>query len=341
MRPYLAIIHDSFREALASRVLWILLILITILLLLLAPFTYREKVTIAVGEGDVKNWQAFIERVKSDAEKPGPSPARHLLEQFDEPMRNRVAEFKMPDEGDVGGAMKFVRTMRDFRGALNQALHKPDFYNADIWAKTPLTEREAQDLLKKAAVSLSDDDRGRLNRLALEAAFPATIESGPPRSLQLVYLFSDFQDPMPVGKKQFQDFLKTAVSLLTNWIVGVFGVFVAVLVTAQIIPQTFDPGSLALLLSKPILRGLVFLTKFVGGCAFILINAAYLVGGMWLILGARFEIWDAKLLLSIPIFMFVFGIYYSVSALTGVVWRNPIVSIALTEIGRASCRERV
>ncbi len=29
MKPYLAIIADSFREALASRVLWILLILIT------------------------------------------------------------------------------------------------------------------------------------------------------------------------------------------------------------------------------------------------------------------------------------------------------------------------
>ena len=40
MRPYLAIIADSFREALASRVLWILLILITLLLAALVPLSY-------------------------------------------------------------------------------------------------------------------------------------------------------------------------------------------------------------------------------------------------------------------------------------------------------------
>ena len=39
MRPYLAILYDSFREALHSRVLWILLILIVVVLLAVAPFT--------------------------------------------------------------------------------------------------------------------------------------------------------------------------------------------------------------------------------------------------------------------------------------------------------------
>ena len=42
MRPYLAIIKDSFREVLASRVLWILLALITLTLLVIAPLTYSQ-----------------------------------------------------------------------------------------------------------------------------------------------------------------------------------------------------------------------------------------------------------------------------------------------------------
>ena len=42
MRAYLAVIKDSFREALASRVLWILLVLITLLLLSLAPLGVKD-----------------------------------------------------------------------------------------------------------------------------------------------------------------------------------------------------------------------------------------------------------------------------------------------------------
>ncbi len=37
MRPYLTIVRDSFHEALSSRVLWMILIVITIVLLFIAP----------------------------------------------------------------------------------------------------------------------------------------------------------------------------------------------------------------------------------------------------------------------------------------------------------------
>ncbi|MDP6723504.1 MAG: ABC transporter permease subunit, partial [Pirellulaceae bacterium] len=121
------------------------------------------------------------------------------------------------------------------------------------------------------------------------------------------------------------------------WFVGAIGIVIAILVTAPIIPQMFDPGSLHLLLSKPISRWLLFLSKFVGGCAFIMIGATYLIGGLWLILGARFGVWDANILLSIPIYLFVFAIYYSVSSLIGIVWRSPIVCVALTVVFWMTC----
>ena len=41
MRPYLTILRDSFHEALASRVLWMILIVITILLVFIAPLGLR------------------------------------------------------------------------------------------------------------------------------------------------------------------------------------------------------------------------------------------------------------------------------------------------------------
>ena len=55
MRPYLAIIKDSFREALASRVLWVLLLLITFFLLALAPFGFRAEQTTEFRLEDFQN----------------------------------------------------------------------------------------------------------------------------------------------------------------------------------------------------------------------------------------------------------------------------------------------
>ncbi|MCH5377298.1 MAG: hypothetical protein JJ992_25325, partial [Planctomycetes bacterium] len=79
MRAYLAVVQDSFREALASRVLWVLLIMITLLLAFLAPLGYRQQATSQLVEGDVRDWPHFIERVGKLARQPDPSPAKHIL----------------------------------------------------------------------------------------------------------------------------------------------------------------------------------------------------------------------------------------------------------------------
>jgi hypothetical protein len=63
---------------------------------------------------------------------------------------------------------------------------------------------------------------------------------------------------------------------------------------------------------------------------FTLINGAYVIVGLWLIAGLRFGLWSDKLLLCIPVFMFLFAIYYAVSALAGAIWRNAIISVVMT-----------
>jgi hypothetical protein len=110
-----------------------------------------------------------------------------------------------------------------------------------------------------------------------------------------------------------------------------------VLVTASMIPQTFEAGAADLLLSKPVYRSWLFLAKFFGGCAFIAINAAYFIVGVWLILGLRFGLWNERLLWAIPLYLFLFAIYYGVSALAGIVWRNAIVSVVLAVVFWFAC----
>ncbi len=81
----------------------------------------------------------------------------------------------------------------------------------------------------------------------------------------------------------------------------------------------------------------MFLTKILGGCVFIALTAAYLITGLWLIAGLRFDIWSSRLFLCVPVVVFLFAIYYSVSALAGVIWRNAIVSVVVTVIFWGVC----
>jgi len=338
MRKYLAVIHDSFREAVASRVLWLVLIVITLFLLAVAPLSFREEVTWRLGDSDVRTWPDFLERLRDEGPEGQPPISGHLWSLLDTDLRARMVKVKIPGKDpDVVSPWEFISTMSAFQKAMNRLLERPDFYRPEVWKGVQLLSRELIELRKEKAKQLSTTEQRRFHRLLLEAAYPNLIRSSPPTSIQLTYAWRDLGPPQALRGATFREALQTAAAWVMKWFVGAVGVFVAVLVTAPIIPQMFDPGSLHLLLSKPVGRSLLFLAKYVGGCAFILIGAAYLIGGIWLLLGTRFGVWDTALLVSIPLYLFVFAIYYSVSGLSGVIWRSPIVSIAVTILFFAAC----
>ena len=72
MRPYLAIIRDSFHAALSSRVLWIAFVAIWVVLASLAPIGYQEDLTAEFrGARDLENrsrLQALLAQASSDPE---------------------------------------------------------------------------------------------------------------------------------------------------------------------------------------------------------------------------------------------------------------------------------
>lgn len=235
----------------------------------------------------------------------------------------------MPEQGDASAAFEFMANPKAIAKAFDEMLRRTDFYEREAWTYTQMTSPEGRELLKDFD-KLSDDEKRRLNRLLFESAFPDLVRTSPPTSVVVTYLVWDVGAPRPVRASQFADGISSSVGTIMKYLVGALGVFAAILVTAPIVPRTLEPGSINLLLSKPISRWLLFLTKYFGGCAFILINAAYLIGGMWLILGLRFGIWNCHLLLAIPVYVFLFAVYYSVSAFSGVLWRSAMASIAVT-----------
>jgi ABC-type transport system involved in multi-copper enzyme maturation permease subunit len=124
------------------------------------------------------------------------------------------------------------------------------------------------------------------------------------------------------------------VYLIEDYLVNGFGAWIAILVgiviTAFFIPNMLRKGTLDLLLVKPIHRSTLLIFKYIGGLSFMLLNTAFAVGGIWLVLALRSGIWATGFLYTILVITFCFAVLYSVSALMGVLTRSPIVSILVT-----------
>lgn len=329
MRAYIAVIKDSFREALASRVLWILLALITLFLALLAPLKFHEKFASTLHRPDITDQSRLLTTLADKGPADGEQTAISRVWGF---LPADLQENILAHENNAGDSSRNAsRLTETLRHELNELLKRTDLYDEAAWKNVYLDD-EAREYRKRGPATLRDDELGRFNRLLLEAAFPEQIRISENTAIQISYLGFEPAGDLPLTPSDIRPVVKQVLAMFMYWLVGVIGVFTAILVTSPMIPRTFEAGSIDLLLSKPVSRSLLFLAKFVGGCAFVLLNATYLIAGLALIAGWRFDIWSGKLLLCIPVFLFIFAIYYSISAFAGVVWRGAIMSVVLTVV---------
>ncbi len=333
MKPYLAVIKDSFREAWASRVLWILLVLITLFLLAILPLSWTRQLTVGLRRDDVRNASQFVEKIKGGLSTTDGPAVHYIASRLNGDLKSGIQAYAPSSDRP---SPQDYKLQRDVIAAVDDLVLQRDFFRSDIWSRESLNS-EAKGLIDRGIDQLSGNELQRLNRLALESTFPEQIRPRPSQSVLFRYLVWDIAEPVRLREDQLDRTIRSIVAAFISIVAGMFGVFAGILVTAPIIPNTFDSGSISLLLSKPISRPLLFLAKFFGGCWFVLINAAYLIAGLWLLMGLRFDIWYNNLLLCIPIFLFLFVIYYSVSASAGLIWRNTVVCIAVTVLFWFAC----
>lgn len=354
MRPYFAIIKDSFRAALASRVLYVLLIFITLLLLVIAPLHIRETLDWQLPERGLNSKgiaKLLVERQGQPDEAvmtrvwellPDDDNLKDQLISLVEKGGTEEVEPQADAEGDrrarrrrgnSGGS----RVERDLIEGLNSVIENPDFYVAADW-KNKLLNLEAKELIDSGYDQLSEVQVKRVNRLLLSSAFSRKlVPPGEDSAIEFCYAIWSPIDPLPMSQQALSKLLISELPWYFEKLVLSIGLLIAIIVTANLIPETFEPGSLNLLLSKPISRWGLYVAKFVGGCAFIAICAAYLFFGLWLWLGIGMGTWDRAILLSIPLYVLVFAIYFAVSAFVGLVWRSSIVSVILTLVFWAFC----
>ncbi|HEX5443061.1 MAG TPA: hypothetical protein VFW87_04490, partial [Pirellulales bacterium] len=167
MRPYLAILKDSFREALSSRVLWILLILSTLVLVAVAPLGIREQAGAYFGLNELTDPKGLLDKIQAQQAAAAPSPGKRVWALFHDNFRERISDSSVssPWQGNP---------YYQLRDELNAVLPSRELYDPSAWAGVTLPG-EARDLLQRGIDQLADDELPMLNRLLLEAAFPDEI----------------------------------------------------------------------------------------------------------------------------------------------------------------------
>ncbi|AMV23144.1 ABC-2 family transporter protein [Gemmata sp. SH-PL17] len=117
---------------------------------------------------------------------------------------------------------------------------------------------------------------------------------------------------------------------LVNGLGAVLALLISIVITAFFIPNMLRKGSIDLLISKPIGRSQLLVYKYIGGLTFMFLVTTFTVGGVWLVLALRSGVWDPKFLVVIPVLTFTFAILYAVSTFAAVFTRSAIVSILLS-----------
>jgi len=110
------------------------------------------------------------------------------------------------------------------------------------------------------------------------------------------------------------------------------GLFLSIFSASSFIPNMLEKGSVDLIISKPVSRSQIILGKFLGGVIIVLINIAYLIVSIWLLIGIKFGVWDIDLLYSIFTITFTFGSLYSLIILIGILTQSSILAMMLSYI---------
>ncbi len=330
---YLAILKDSLREALDSKVLYVLLGLSLLITLFVATLSFRplpaqQTMTLLVN-GTMND---FMQANRSERRGKGKD---NLPDLAGSPYRleNVKVLGGTPDspDADYGLTISKMYVNEDSAEKVRQApeaeiaavrkhfarLEQYGFYRvgAVAVAEKPATKPFNVDYV----VELRSTPGTRRIWLHETSLFFGAV----PLGIANIFRMADIEG-LPLG---FELFIIAQLIFSTgSWIAVLLGV----IITSFFLPNMLQKGTVDLLLVKPIGRTPLLLFKFLGGLTFIFLINAFAIVGIWLALGVRSGIWAHWTLLLIPILTFFFAILYSVSALLAVLTRSTVTAILVT-----------
>lgn len=143
--------------------------------------------------------------------------------------------------------------------------------------------------------------------------------------------FLHWSIPFPLLSTNFipsADFYKFIFATLgVGYWLGWIATIIALISTASIMPEFVDRGSIDLMLSKPIGRARLFLTKFATGLLFAAMQVTVFTVASILVIGLRGGEWEPWLLIAIPLVVIFYSYLFAVQAVVGMITRSTIAAV--------------
>jgi hypothetical protein len=165
-------------------------------------------------------------------------------------------------------------------------------------------------------ISRHDEDAGNAKKLENSGV---RVADG-----SLTLAFGAIRVPLARDTRQAIHFVEL---VLAGGVADTLGLLLTLIWTAGFLPSFLDGSSVRVLLAKPAPRWVLLLGKFAGVLAFVLFNSILFVGGTWLAIGLRTGFWDPTYLLSIPLLLLHFSIFFGFSVLLAVCTGNTVVCV--------------
>ena len=319
---FLAILEDSFREAIASYVTMVQLALTIIFVLLMASVSF-EPVNGATAFEPMG--QFLVETAPGASQVPAlPSMARNVRSPF-------MVQNPQPLDGAATPTSAYRLTL---------AVQYPDPAAAQAVRQSPDTMLE---FLREQFGRIGDWKYVEVTdaRLLDSASLPGNavrfeLMVKPTADLRLLWQYQTKAlfglisvdgggRSMPLGESLW-GLENNVMNVGAAWVV----VLLSIVVTAFFIPNMLRKGAVDLLLVRPLSRPQLLIYRYISGIIYVGTTVGLMVTAAWFVLGLRSGIWKPGILLSVPVITFFFAILYAVSAMVGVVTRSPVTAILLT-----------
>lgn len=302
----LAILRDSFREAVDHKIFVAMLVLSGLLMLFVASIAYRPitlEEEVKAGADQMTFWAGIGPHAAAGAE--------FKVENF-----RQTNDAPEPWRGDY--QFDWVVTAKDF-GKIPTGLPSSRWFLHAYLA-------DSFHFLKNLDVSSNKSKDPKAARFTVTTK-GTTVDD------QLGWRYEPkvlFAVPIPLVHTSVREM----VYFVEKALVGGFGawgaVLIGVIITASFIPNMLQKGSIELWLSKPLRRPGLLISKYLGGLTFVFLLTSVTVLGVWTVIGLRSGIWAPGFLVVIPAVTFYFALLYSVSTLTAVLTRSAVVAILVT-----------
>lgn len=330
MNKFIAILKDSYREAMNTWVIPVMLVLSVLVMLFIASISFRP-ITLEDELKNTFNWMNYLFQLNPQNGKPTFAVENMKVQNEVEPWKSDY-EFEITFTGAKAEFLKQVRqesqlpfTKRRVENFIGKAFPFLDNIKAEDLTpkleKKPEPKVEKKDSKEKVAPEEPTDLRFRVTTQGTKINDRMSWVHTP----RLFFLWD-----ATILNMSLRDGVYTLEKRLINdfgaWII----LLVSIVITAGFVPNMINKGVIDLYISKPISRATLLLYKYIGGLIFISFITAFTITGVWLVIGLRTTIWSPNFLLVIPLLTFYFAILYAVSTLVGTVTRSTLVAILAT-----------